>query len=209
MDDASRRSAMDRIHQRELNEMKNLTVHRELAVGAALDYCAEEGVTPPQWLVERSAALVRELLMREKALEPGRTGNRIARYKNDQRDVERWDAVEAIRRIRTKTEYDAKLRRQYGETPKNSRSMYHHERMLDWLRNGTFECASRYLAGRDARVGADAMRASYRRCIRRAGSGSFPDRYYVLDQRFLKKLGIADLNERSRGTKLLPLYDLT
>jgi hypothetical protein len=117
--------------------------------------------------------------------------------------------VEAIRRIRSKTEYDAKLRRQYGETPQNSRSMYHQERTLEWLRNGTFECASRYLAGRDARTGADGIRASYRRCIRRSGSGSFPDRYYVLDERFLKKLGIPGLHERRPGTKLLPLYDLT
>ena len=69
--------------------------------------------------------------------------------------------------------------------------------------------ASRYLVGREARVGADAIRASYRRCIRRAGTGSFPDRYYVLDPRFLKKLGIPDLQERKRGTKLLPLYNLT
>jgi hypothetical protein len=209
MNGRSPQSAIDRIHQRELDELKNLTVHRDLAVAAALDYCVEEGITPPRWVVERAAALLRELLLREKAPDRGRIGNRITRYRNDQRDVERWDAVEEIRRIRKKTEYDAKLRRQYGETPENSRNMYHHERMLEWLRNGTFECASRYLAGREARIGADAMRASHRRCLRRAGTGSFPDRYYVLDQRFLKKLGIPGLQERKRGTKLLPLYDLT
>ena len=209
MDDRSVANPLDAIHQRELNELKSLTIHRELAVAAALDYCAEHGITAPRWVVEEGATLVRELLLREKALSRGRAGNRISRYKSDQRDVERWDAVEAIRRVRMKTKYDAKLRRQYGETPENSRSMYHHERTLAWLRNGTFECASRYLAGREARVGADAIRASYRRCLRRAGTGSFPDRYYVLDQRFLKKLGIPGLHERKRGTKLLHLYDLT
>lgn len=207
MDD--RNIALHAIHQRELAELEKLTVHRDLAVAAALDCCLEEGIGPPQWLVERAATLLRELLLREKAPDRGRAGNRISRYKSDQRDVERWDAVEAIRRIRKKTEYNANLRRQYGETPENSRSMYHHERMRAWLRNGTFECASRYLAGREARVGADAIRSSYRRCNRRAGTGSFPDRYYVLDQRFLKKLGIPDLHERKQGTKLLPLYDLT
>lgn len=197
------------IHQRELDELKSLTVHRDLAVAAALDYCVEEGITPPRWAVERAATLLRELLLREKAPDRGRAGNRVTRYRNDQWDVERWDAVEAIRRIRDKTKYDAKLRRQYGETPEDSGTMMHHECMLEWLRNGTFECASRYLAGREARVGADAIRASYRRCIRRAGTGSFPDRYYVLDQRFLVKLGIPDLHTRKRGTKLLPLYNLT
>lgn len=209
MDGSDQQNPLDRIHQRELDEMKGLKVHRDLAAAAALDYCAEEGITPPQWVVKEAAALMCALLKRERAFGPGRAGNRISQYRNDQHDVERWDAVEAIRRIRDKTEYDAKLRRQYGETSANSRSMYHHERMLEWLRNGTFECASRYLAGRDARVGADGIRASYRRCIRRAGTGSFPDRYYVLDQRFLNKLGVPNLHERRSGTKLLPLYDLT
>jgi hypothetical protein len=87
--------------------------------------------------------------------------------------------------------------------------MYHNERTLEWLSQGTFECASRYLAGRDARVGADAIKASYRRCIERSGPGSFPDRYYLFDARFLAKLGFPDLNDRKSGTKLLPIYNLT
>ena len=203
MNDCTAQSRLNCIHQRELDELKNLTV------AAALDYCAEEGIPPPRWVVEGAAKLLCELLVREKAPGRGRVGNRVTRYRNDQWDVERWDAVEAIRRIRAKTKYDAKLRREFGETPENSKSMLHHKRMLEWLRNGTFECASRYLAGREARVGADAIRASHRRCIRRAGTGSFPDRYYVLDQRFLEKLGIPDLQDRKRGTKLLPLHNLT
>lgn len=202
-------TALESIHERELNELKSLTVHRELAVAAALNYCAEEGIAPPRWVVEEAAALMCELLKREKAFGPGRAGNRLSQYKGDQRDLERWDAVESIRRIRQKTEYDSNLRREYGETPENSRTMHHHERTLAWLREGTFECASRLLAGRDARIGADAMRSSYRRCLRRAGSGPFPDRYYVHDPRFLAKLGIPDLNERKPGTKLLPLCNLT
>jgi hypothetical protein len=208
MDAPSAQSPIDRFHQRELNELKSLTVHRDIAVAAALDYCAEEGLPPPQWVVQRAAALLCELLCKEKSERRGRAGNRVSRYRNDQWDVERWDAVEAIRRIRAKTKYDAKLRREYGETPENSRSMFHHERMLRWLRNGTFECASRYLTGRDARIGPAAMRASHRRCIRRAGSGPLPDRYYLLHERFLSKLGFPSLHDRKPGTKFLLLYDL-
>jgi hypothetical protein len=200
---------MDRIHHRELEEMRSLTVHRDLAVAAALDYCAEAGIAAPQWVVQGAATLLRELLLREKADGPGRAGNRVSRYRQDQWDLERWDAVEGIRRIRKRTKYDTVLRRQYGQNTKNSREMYHNERTLEWLSQGTFECASRYLAGRDARVGADAIKASYRRCIERSGPGSFPDRYYLFDARFLAKLGFPDLNDRKSGTKLLPIYNLT
>jgi hypothetical protein len=209
MDECKDRSAMDRIHHRELEEMRSLTVHRDLAVAAALDYCAEAGIAPPQWAVERAATLLRELLLNEKADGPGRAGNRVSRYRQDQWDLERWDAVEGIRRMRKRTKDDAALRRQYGENSKNSREMYHHERKLEWLRQGTFECAAKYLSGRDARVGADAIKASYRRCIDRSGPGSFPDRYYVFDPRFLAKLGFPDLNDRKPGTKMLPIYNLT
>jgi hypothetical protein len=209
MDEGKDRSAIDRIHHRELEELRSLTVHRDLAVAAALDYCAEAGIAAPQWVVQGAATLLRELLLREKADGPGRAGNRVSRYRRDQWDVERWDAVEAIRRIRKRTKYDAALRREYRETAKNSRQMYHHERTLKWLSHGTFECAARYLAGREARVAADGMKASYRRCIERSGSGSFPDRYYVFDARFLAKLGFPDFNDRKPGTKLLPIYNLT
>ena len=116
MDDRSVADPLDAIHQRELNELKSLTVHRDFAVAAALDYCVEHGVTAPRWVVEEAAKLMRELLMREKAPGRGRAGNRISRYGSDQWDVERWDAVEAIRRIKKKTKYEAELRRQHGET---------------------------------------------------------------------------------------------
>jgi hypothetical protein len=204
----SAESPIGRFHQRELNELKNVTVHRDIAVAAALDYCAEEGLPPPQWVVQEASALLCELLCKEKSQQRGRAGNRVTRYRNDQWDVERWNAVEEIRRYRSKAKYDAKLRREYGETPKNSKALWQREQMLEWLRNGTFECASRYLTGRDAKVGSAAVRASYRRCIRRAGTGTFPNRYYRHHDRFLEKIGIPSLQDQKPGMKFLYLYDL-
>jgi hypothetical protein len=199
---------IERFHQRELDELNGLKFHRDIAVAAALDYCAEEGISPPQWVVQGASALLCELLCKEKSQRRGRAGNRVTRYRNDQWDVERWHAVDAIRGYRAKAKYDAKLRREYGETPQNSTALRQREQMLEWLRNGTFECASRYLTGRDAKVGAAAMRASYRRCGRRAGSGSRPDRYYRHHDRFLSKLGIPSLHDQKPGTKFMFLYDL-
>jgi hypothetical protein len=210
MNYASSADPQNAIHQRELGELLKLTVHRELAVAAAMDYCAEEGVSPPLEIVKEAASLILELLKREKAQNRGRAAGRIARYQQDLWDVERWDAVEAVRRIRQRVKRDIELRRVHGETQDNSRAMYHEERTVAWLRHhGTFACASMLLAGRDARVSAEAVRASHRRCRQRAGTGRTPDRYYIFDERFLRKLGFPHWIDRKRGTKLLPLYNLT
>jgi hypothetical protein len=208
MDDPNVQSAMARFHQRELDELMRLMVHRELAIAAAMDYCDREGVTPPADLVKEAAALILKLLKREKAEKRGRAAGRIARYRQDQWDVERWDAVEEMRRIKKKVASDIKLRRAYGENESTSKSLQFRKRQMVWFKNGIFECASRYLVGRDARVGPDAMRASHRRCKRRAGKGYRPDKYHVFDDPFLLKLGIPGLHDRKPGTKFLFLYDL-
>lgn len=209
MEYSSPNEDLQAIHQRELNELKSLTVHRELAVAAALDYCAEEKICPPLWVVVEAAALICDLLKREKAQKRGRTAGRISRYQQDHRDLERWDAVEEIRRIRTSVKRNAALRRAHGQTPKNSSALRHEERLIKWFRAGTFQCASMYLTGTGARVDTDAMRASYRRCNKRAGVKPFPDRYYRFDNRFLGKLGVPKLGARKPGSKFLFLYDLT
>jgi len=55
---------LDEIHDRELNAMKNMIAHKELAIAAAMDYCAEEEICPPPWLVSASAELMLDLLKR-------------------------------------------------------------------------------------------------------------------------------------------------
>ena len=75
--------SLDRFHERELNELKAVTVHSELATAAALDYCAKEEICPPPWVVKKAAELMCDLLKREKAERRGRTAGRIARYRQD------------------------------------------------------------------------------------------------------------------------------
>ena len=209
MEHCSPTNALDAIHQRELNEMRRLTVHKELAVAAAMDYCAEEGICAPPWLAVEAAALIRDLLKREKAQKRGRAAGHIARYRQDLCDVERWDAVEAARRIKKKAKDEIELMRSYGKRFEGTPHLRNYERLLAWSRHGTFECASMYLTGRDAKASAETMRASYRRCKRRSGTGPTPNRYYLFDERFLVKLGFPRLTDRKPGTKWLPLYNLT
>jgi hypothetical protein len=202
-------AALESIHRRELNELENLKVHTEIRVAAALDYCAENHIRPPAWLTAASAVLLLDLLKREKAQQRGRKGNCITRYRRDQWDVERWDAVEEARRMKKSIRADIQLRRKLGATSEQDKGWQYRQRQLAWFGHGIFECASRLLAGRDARVGAEAMKASYRRCKDRAGRGPLPDRYYLFNEDFLLKLGIPRLSERKPGTKFVHLFDLT
>jgi len=86
------------------------------------------------------------------------------------------------------------------------------EKMLAWIGRRwlrAYECAAMILVGRNARAGTDAMKASYCRVKRNLDSPTTATRYYLLDERFLRKLGFEGLMDRKPGTKLLPLYDLT
>ena len=105
---------LDRFHERELNELKAVTVHSELATAAALDYCAKEEICPPPWVVKRAAELMCDLLNREKAERRGRTAGRIARYRQDLWDLERFDAILAIRKFRNRVRRDVAIARSLG-----------------------------------------------------------------------------------------------
>ena len=198
---------LDEIHERELNNMKKMATHNALAVAAAMDYCAEEGICPPPWAVLGSAQLMRDLLKREKAQKRGRAAGHIARYRQDLWDHERWDAVVEVREQQKRIRARVKLLRAHPSYSK--KSLKSDEKMLawighDWLR--AYECAAMVLTGRNARIGVDAMKKSYRRIQR---CNLTDNRYYLLDQRFLRKLGFEGPLERKPGTKLLPLFALT
>jgi hypothetical protein len=199
---------LKRIDERELEALKWVTVHPELAIAAALDYCATYKIDAPAWLIARAAELMRDLLKRERPGRRGRGGNAITRYRNDQWDFERMEAVEEVRRLRERVSHELKELRTLDRKEFVERRKYR-ERQMAWFKSGTFECASKLLAGRDARVSSDGMRASYRRCKRRAVDGLFEDRYHLFDQRFLVKLGFPTFLDRKPGTKSLHLFDLT
>src|SRR5205809_162811 len=104
---------LNEIYERELNELKKLTVHRELAIAAGIDYCAEQNICAPPWLVKEASLLICDLLKREKVHKRGRSGGLIARYRQDMWDVERWDAVEEVRRTKKKAHKEMEIMRSY------------------------------------------------------------------------------------------------
>jgi hypothetical protein len=197
-------SRTDDIDERELNELKNLSAHQDLAVVAALHYCVEHGICTPPWANEALLRLVTDLLKREKAQKRGRAAGRVSRLQQDQWDLERWDAVLAAQRIRRRIRRELALHKELGLVPPESL-----KKAEAWLGHETFACASMLLTGRNARAGVEAMKASYRKVRRSFEDPSAATSYHAFDGAFLKKLGLEDLHDRKPGTKLLPFYNLT
>jgi hypothetical protein len=193
--------------ERYFGQLRKITAHKELAVAAALHYCAEEKVIPPTWVIVGSNALLCDLLKREKAQTRGRATGHLARYRQDTWDLERWNAVDQIRQIRAKVQHGEDFLKANPDWQPDCFTE-HNRKMRQWLqRHGTFACASMYLYGRYSRVGADAMKASHRR-VQHANEDRSNTRYCFIDPRFLWEVGIDDRIEVP-GTKFVPLYNLT
>lgn len=207
----SENEALNEIHRRWLNILREVTAHSELATAAALHYCAEHHVCPPGWLVDRAAALMCDLLKREKSRNRGRTAGAIARYRQDFWHMERWDAVKAVHRARNKIARNRKILR---SIEKRKESGYQSivswvENMEAWLRNGTEECAARTLRGRDARAGTHTMMASYKLVQRSLKNPATASRFHVFDESFLVRLGFPGFFETKPGKKWVLFTDLT
>lgn len=195
------------VDKRYLEGLKKCAAHKELVVAAALHYCAEAQVIPPKWVLVASSELMCELLKREKAQTRGRAAGHLARYRQDMRNAERANAVNQIRMIRERVRNDSKLIDADPSWDPGGQIEKRLEKMRQWLRHGTFACASMYLYGSYARAGAEAIKASYRR-VQRAHKDPLDTRYWYIDPRFLWQVGIDDRIEVP-GTKFAHLYNLT
>jgi hypothetical protein len=222
-------------HRIELEAFQS-SFHKELAIAQMLFYCAEENICVYGPMLKTVAALFCELLQNQKTNQRGRTAGPILRYRQDYWDLERWHAVNLIRKIRKKTSRnmkflgkqcarltrllkyedgkakcrdDAKMRDLREELAWRQYQFTDEGKWQVWLKNGTFECASRSLAGRKARAGSDAMRASFMRVEKKLKDPTEPARYIFFEDRFLTNLGFSPLHERKPGTKSIPLYSRT
>lgn len=194
-------------HRRRLEEFRNSTVHRGMAITAAMHYCAEVGISPPGWLTKESAELLCNLLRSQRTTELGRHAGVLNRFRQDQIDLERWFAVNAVRDIRNRADCDQRIIEEESRFSPDDLE-YHRANLTKrqkWLAYGTFPCASMYLRGSDAFIGPDAVKTSYRKI--EAANASGHDRWCVFELNFLEQLGVAP-NEGNQGKKLLHLFDL-
>jgi hypothetical protein len=201
--------ALAAYHARRLEEFRSETTHREMAITAAMHYCAEVGITPPQWLTSAAASLLRDLLKSQRTTKVGRNAGVLRRFRQDQIDLERWFAVNAVRDIRKRADREKKAVEQESSQLPPKHLEYKRAqiaRQRKWSRHGTLRCASMYLLGSEAFAGPEAVRASYRKIEKINISGE--DRWCIFELDFLEKLGVAP-TDGTRGKKLLHLFDLT
>lgn len=197
-------------HERRLNEFKDAVAHPELAIAGAMHYCAELGLTPPEWLTKAAANLICQLLKSQRTTVVGRSRGAIPRYRQEMVHVDRWLAVHAVRDIAWKVRRDQKILKKEGvRYPEEFRESYQREldRRSKWLSHGVFVCASMYLCGSESFAGPDAIKASYRK-IEQMNGYPADNQSCILEVPFLEKLGIV-WDEGKAGKKLLHLFDLT
>jgi hypothetical protein len=184
--------------------------HRELAIGAALHYCAANKLVPPTWLVEEAASTYCGLLKNQKATKQrGRASGIAARYRQDQIDYERWCAITEVRDKQTEIKEEVEELRSRKRRGVPVLELQDREKMLNWVGRRwvrALECASMLLRGTDAQGSPEAMKASYLRVKKHNKDGRL--RYHLLDQGFLALVGI-DIQFEPKGRKFVPFYDLT
>src|SRR5690606_7103329 len=66
-------------HSRYLDHLKNCTAYKELAAAAALHFCAEHKIIPPEWALPGGSKFMCELLRDDKPKARGRASNYLAR----------------------------------------------------------------------------------------------------------------------------------
>lgn len=198
---------IDPPHDRELAALEEMSAYNDIAVAAGLYYCAQQGICPPPWLVHRAAELMINMLKREKSQKRGRSGGRIARYRQDMLDFDRWDTVLQIRSLRQRTKEDLRTLSDHPSLKKNYGKNL--EKATKWLRHGTFECASMSLKGSPAFASPVTVKKSYRRVQAAMRSRSAGSRYHLIYGDFFRRVGLDWPGTFKPGTKIVPFWDLT
>ncbi|ARP98280.1 hypothetical protein [Pseudorhodoplanes sinuspersici] len=181
--------------------------HPEIAVAAGLDHCAERMIAPPAWIVRCASDVMNQLLTGSKPARRGRSCTPVARYRQDQIDYLRWDAVVSARenqpRIRERV---SEMRAYASEFP--ARYIELEEKLANWIGHDwirAYEVASMYLQGSYAHGGPDAVRTSYLKVQR---SRSCMNRYIAVREPFRYKIDIPHPRDE-QGMKCRHLFELT
>jgi hypothetical protein len=182
----------------ELDKFRRLTEHKEIATARAMDYCATHQVCPPEWLVAAATSLMIDLLKREKTSRRGSNASFLARFHQELKDTERWDAVMEVRRIRSMAKRDDDALKGRPERKVTDRFMRSHKKREEWLKQDIFECAAILLRGRDAHVTAHGVRKSYKKVEKALKDPSCAIGAWF-DDPFLKSLGLQGLHDRKPG----------
>jgi hypothetical protein len=205
------RSSAEHEYELEMERFQTMVrrgMHPEIAVTAALLYCAEHKMPPPQWLTIETTRLLCEFLGKKRR-KGGRSTSPCARYLQDMIVYERWDVVRDTRERQISERENVEALR---KIPRVSRELLEErEKMLECAGSDLMEaavCASKRLQGTRAHAGPEAIKKSYLECNRQMRGRSSSLRYHFFDRRLLNSLGI-NIDFQRRGKKRPPIYELT
>jgi hypothetical protein len=184
----------EKFFDRELNNFERMyEAGSNVAVAGALQFCAEYGISPPQWLVHASLKVVCDLLRREKSTKRGRSTGAIARYRQDMIDYFRWDECVVLEELQIKVQDAIKI---YSDVPipAGLKNRYAEERQrANWLgttRSRVYECVSQALARTEAFGSPQSIKRSCRQVIRNQADPKRAFRYFLIGDAAMKLLGI-------------------
>ena len=206
------RAMAEHEHEIQMERFETMTrheMHPELAVTAALHYCAKHAMPTPQWLAIAATKLLCRLIGNRVPKKRGRAVSPTARYIQNMIDYERWDVVRETREKQVEVKEQLEGVRQIPNVPRAM--VQERERMHDWAGKDwlhAFECASMQLQTSIAHAGPEAIKKSYQACQRRGRGRISSLQYYRFDPALMNELGIT-LDFTCRGNKGMPLFSLT
>lgn len=197
------------VQMEKFETMRRRDFHPELAVLAAMHYCAEHHMTAPQWLNIAVTKLLIQLLGRNQKRKRGRSAAPSARYIQDMIRQERWDVVRNTREKQILVAEDVAGLERIPKAPRKmvlERQKLQHWAGKDWLH--AFDCASMLLQNTAAKGGPDTIKKSYME-YQRNGRGRISSmRYYPFNRRLLEMLGIK-IDFSRKGRKVTAFSNLT
>jgi hypothetical protein len=163
----------------------------DLAVPAALHYCAQNKVPPPEWLAERASNMLNALLHLQDVRARKRMRQMIITYKKNQIHYDRYDAVLTAKEARASLLTN--LQEVRGVKGRNARRITKDvEFTLGRLGPNDetiFEEVKFQLRKTEAAGGAEAIKKSYQQLSKEERQGKSMLKYHGFDQRFLHRIG--------------------
>jgi hypothetical protein len=208
----SARSMAEHEHEIQMEKFETMLrrdIHPELAVTAAMHYCAKNEMPTPQWLAIAATKLLCRLLGKNTPKKRGRAVSPCARYIQDMIDYERWDVVRETREKQVQVKEQVEELKKIPGAPRTmvqERQQMHDWAGEDWLH--AYECASMQLQTSVAHAGPEAIKKSYQAYQHRGRGRISSLRYHQFDRGLLDLLGIT-IDFACRGNKGVPLFYLT
>jgi hypothetical protein len=176
--------ALQEHHAKTLDDLKKVAAAGvQLAIPAALHYCAKHGLEPPRWVVASASKLLCTVLNPKTRWKGSRSNGIVHRYRQDMIDYGRADCVEWLKERRAYNKEEIReLSRTPGDKAKLIREQFEMEvKQIGSKNDVVYDTASRVLRKTDARGSPTTIRASYKKVRKNSKDEMERYRYFVFD----------------------------